>query len=97
MNNCLWLAFKSAGVSASVLEAMKVDFIQRKISRKKIKKIAEWHHLCVKIRTDGDKNIIVYGNEKAEGVQVVELAIIKGNIIDHYIHYYTRQNLILLH
>ena len=85
VNNCLWLAFKSAGVSPAVLEAMKFEFIQRKISRKNIKKIAELHHLCVKIRTDGDKNIIVYGNEKAEGIKLVELAIIKGNI-DHYIH-----------
>ena len=85
VNNCLWLAFKSAGVSPAVLEAMKIDFIQRKISRKNIKKIAELHHLCVKNRTNGDKSIIVYGNKKAEGIQLVELAIIKGNI-DHYIH-----------
>ena len=87
VNNCLWLAFKSAGVSPAVLEAMKFEFLQRKISRKNIKKIAELHHLCVKIRTDGDKNIIVYGNEKAEGIKLVELAIIKG-VIDHYIHFY---------
>ena len=46
------------------------------------------HNLCVKIRTDGDKNIIVYGNEKAEGVTKVELAIITDEIGDHYIHFY---------
>ena len=83
VNNCLWLAFKSAGVSPAVLEAMKFDFIQRKISRKNVKKIAEQHNLHVIIHTDGDKNVIKYGNES--GLRV-ELAIIKGPI-DHYIHY----------
>ena len=68
------------------LQAMKHDFLQRKISRKNIKQIAETHNLCVKIRTDGDKNIIVYGNEKAAGSQLVQLAIIKG-VVDHYIHF----------
>lgn len=83
VNNCLWLAFKSAGVSPAVLEAMKFDFIQRKISRKNVKKIAEQHNLYVIIHTDGDKNVIKYGCET--GLRV-ELAIIKGNI-DHYIHF----------
>jgi hypothetical protein len=87
-NNCLWLACKSAGVSDKTLEAMKFEFLQRKISRKNIRKIAERHNLCVKIRTDGDKNIIVYGNEKAEGVTKVELAIITEDTGDHYIHFY---------
>lgn len=86
-SNCLLLAFQSAGVSDKVLQAMKHDFLQRKISRKNIKQIAETHNLCVKIRTDGDKNIIVYGNEKAAGSQLVQLAIIKG-VVDHYIHFY---------
>lgn len=88
LNNCLWLAFKSAGVSPVVLEAMKFDFIQRKISRKNVKKIAEQHNLHVIIHTDGDKNVIKYGSET--GLRV-ELAIIKGRetAIDHYIHYYS--------
>jgi len=84
VNNCLWLAFKSAGVSPPVLEAMKFDFIQRKISRKNIKKIAEQHNLHVTIHTDGDKNVIKYGSETGHRV---ELAIIKGSI-DHYLHLY---------
>ena len=87
-NNCLWLACKSAGLSYKTLEAMKFEFLQRKISRKNIRKIAERHNLCVKIRTDGDKNIIVYGNEKAEDVTKVELAIITNVAGDHYIHLY---------
>ena len=32
--NCLWLAFKDAGVEAQILEAMKTEFLQRKIARK---------------------------------------------------------------
>ena len=86
VNNCLWLAFKSAGVSPAVLEAMKFEFIQRKISRKNVKKIAEQHNLHVIIHTDGDENVIKYGNETNS--LRVELAIIKGPI-DHYIHFYS--------
>lgn len=38
-SNCLLLAFQSAGVPDKVLQAMKHDFLQRKISRKNIKLI----------------------------------------------------------
>ena len=80
-NNCLYNAFKSAGVSEAVLEAMKLQFLRRKIARKNIRAIAEEHALRVSIHSDGEKNVQVYGPE--DGFEV-QLALIK----DHYIHYY---------
>ena len=81
MENCLWLAFKDAGVEAHTLEAMKTEFLDRKIARKNIRKIAEDHNLCVKITTDGktDGYGLTYGPR--DGFPV-ELALIK----EHYIH-----------
>ena len=80
-NNCLYNAFQSAGVSEAVLEAMKLQFLRRKIARKNIRAIAEEHALRVIIHSDGEKNVQVYGPE--DGFEV-QLALIK----DHYIHYY---------
>lgn len=79
--NCLWNAFQSAGVAVHILEAMKIEFLQRKIARKKLKVLAEEHRLRVTIHTDGCKNVDRYGPE--EGFPV-ELAIIQH----HYIHLY---------
>ena len=78
-DNCLWLAFKDAGVAEHILTAMKFEFLQRKIARKNIKKIAEEYKLCVTIRTEGDKNKITYG--PSDGFNV-SLSLIQ----DHYIH-----------
>ena len=80
-DNCLYLAFKSAGVPDSTLEAMKLQFLRRKIARKNVRGIAEEHGLRVTIQTDGDKNLQAYGPK--EGFPV-RLALIK----DHYIHLY---------
>ena len=79
--NCLWLAFKDAGVEAQILEAMKTEFLQRKIARKNIRKIAEDHKLFVTITTDGktDGYGLKYGPR--DGFPV-ELALIN----EHYIH-----------
>jgi DNA polymerase elongation subunit (family B) len=77
--NCLWLAFKDAGVCDKVLEAMRVEFKQRKIARKNIHKIAAQHNIYVTIRTIGDKNKLRYGPKDG---YPVELALIK----EHYIH-----------
>lgn len=79
--NCLWLAFKDAGVKAHILEAMKTEFLQRKIARKNIRKIADDHNLFVTITTDGktDGYGLKYGPR--DGFPV-KLALIK----DHYIH-----------
>ena len=79
--NCLWLAFKDAGVEAHILEAMKTEFLQRKIARKNIRKIAEEHKLFVSITTDGktDGYGLKYGPR--DGFPV-ELALVR----DHYIH-----------
>ena len=81
MENCLWLAFKDAGVEAHTLEAMKTEFKQRKIARKNIRKIAEDHKLFVTITTDGktDGYGLKYGPR--DGFPV-ELALVH----DHYIH-----------
>ena len=64
-----------------VLEAMKLQFLRRKIARKNIRAIAEERALRVSIHSDGEKNVQVYGPE--DGFEV-QLALIK----DHYIHYY---------
>jgi len=77
--NCLWLAFKDAGVDANILESMKVSFRQRKIARKEIKSIAEKHNLYVIIHTKGDKNLVKCG--PVEGYEV-NLFLVN----DHYIH-----------
>ena len=53
--NCLWLAFKDAGVETHILESMKLEFKQRKIARKNIRKVAEDHKLLVTIATDDKK------------------------------------------
>eukprot|EP00966_Prymnesium_polylepis_P009725 224392-Prymnesium_polylepis.1 len=81
-HNCLWKAFMSAGVSQPILEAMKTQFLRRTISRRNIKDIAEQHNLYVEIHTDGDKDVVKYGN--AETGLHVPIAC----ILDHYIHLY---------
>lgn len=81
-DNCLYNAFKSAGVSEAILNAMKTEFLRRKISRKNLRSIAEQHDLYIEISTDGDKNMLKYG--KPEKGFPVKLALYK----DHYIHLY---------
>lgn len=81
-DNCLYNAFKSAGVSEAILNAMKTQFLRRKISRKNLRYIAEQHDLYIEISTDEDKNILKYGNPE-KGFPV-KLALYK----DHYIHLY---------
>lgn len=80
-NNCLYNAFQSAGVSESVLNAMKMQFLRRKISRKNIRDIAEHHDLYIEISTDQDKNMLKYGHSHHFPVR---LALYK----DHYVHLY---------
>ena len=63
-DNCLYLAFKSAGVSEPVLNAMKTEFLRRKISRKSLRTIAEQHNLYVEIHTDQDRNCLKYGDSQ---------------------------------
>ncbi len=72
---------RAAGVEAHILEAMKTEFLQRKIARKNIRKIAEDHKLFVTITTDGktDGYGLKYGPR--DGFPV-ELALVH----DHYIH-----------
>ena len=81
-DNCLYNAFKSAGVSEAILNAMKTEFLRRKISRKNLRSIAEQHDLYIEISTDQDKNMLKYGNPE-KGLPV-KLALYK----DHYIHLY---------
>jgi hypothetical protein len=79
-DNCLLLAFRSAGVEEPILNAMKTQFLRRTISRKNIEIIAETHDLYVTIQTDQDKR-------KAFGPVngfPVSLALIN----EHYIHFY---------
>ncbi len=78
-SNCLWNAFQSAGVSEAVLQAMKTQFLRRTISRRNIRDIAEQHNLYVEIHTDGDKDVVKYGDKDGFHVQV-------ACIMDHYIH-----------
>jgi hypothetical protein len=81
-NNCLWNAFKSAGVSEPTLQAMKTQFLRRTISRRNIRDIAEQHNLYVEIHTDGDKDVVKYGDpDKGFHVPI-------ACILDHYIHMY---------
>ena len=80
-SNCLWLAFKSAGVDNKILQAMKFEFLRRTISRKNISRIAEQHNLYVEIRTDKDKDVLKYGNEDGFRVSI-------GCIQDHYFHFF---------
>ena len=51
-NNCLYNAFKSAGVSEDILNAMKTQFLRRTISRKNLEEIALLHGLFIEISTD---------------------------------------------
>lgn len=81
-DNCLYNAFQSAGVSSDILNAMKTQFLRRKISRKALRTIAEQHSLYIEISTDQDKNMLKYGNPE-KGFPV-KLALYK----DHYIHLY---------
>jgi hypothetical protein len=81
-DNCLYNAFKSAGVSEAILNAMKTEFLRRKISRKNLRSIAEQHDLYIEISTEGDKNMLKYGNPE-KGFPV-KLALYK----DHYLHLY---------
>ena len=79
--NCLWLAFKDAGVDLKTLEAIKTEFLDRKIARKNIRKVAEDHNLFVKITTDGktDGYGLTYGPNDGYPVNI---ALIR----EHYIH-----------
>ena len=81
-DNCLYNAFKSAGVTEAILNAMKTEFLRRKISRKNLRSIAEQHDLYIEISTDQAKNMLKYGNPE-KGFPV-KLALYK----DHYIHLY---------
>ena len=74
-NNCLYNAFKSAGVSEAVLEAMKLQLLRRKIARKNIRAIAEEHALRVSIHSDGEKNVQVYGPEDGFEVQLCTASV----------------------
>jgi inorganic pyrophosphatase len=78
-DNCLLQAFRSAGVEEKKLNAMKTEFLRRTISRKNIRKIAEEQKLYITIKTEGDKNIIKYGDKRNMHVPI---ALIHG----HYIH-----------
>ena len=82
VNNCLWLAFKQAGVEKSILESMKRQFLRRTISRKNIAEIAKQNDLYVEIRSGehGD-NTIRYGDKKNKLVSI-------GIFNNHYIHMY---------
>ena len=79
-NNCLWLAFKSAGVSESILQAMKTQFLRRTISRRNIGEIAVQHNLFVELHPDDGKNVEPYGDPET-GFHVPI-----ATIMDHYIH-----------
>ena len=81
-DNCLYNAFKSAGVNTETLNAMKTQFLRRKISRKNLREIAEQHDLYIEISTEKDKNTLKYG--KLQTGFPVKLALYK----DHYIHLY---------
>ena len=81
-DNCLYNAFSSAGVSEAILNAMKTEFLRRKISRKNLRAVAEQHDLYIEISTDQDKNMLKYGNPE-KGFPV-KLALYK----DHFIHLY---------
>ena len=84
-DNCLYNAFKSAGVSEDILNATKTQFLRRKISRKNMQHIAEQHDLYIEIHTDdgGAKSRKhPFGNPE-KGFHV-KLALYK----DHYIHLY---------
>jgi len=81
-DNCLYNAFQSAGVAEATLNAMKTQFLRRKISRKNLREIAEQHDVYIEISTDQDKNTLKYGNPQT-GFPV-KLALYK----DHYIHLY---------
>ena len=80
-DNCLYNAFKSAGVSEETLNAMKTFFLRRKISRENLHKIADQHDLYIEITTHGDKNLLKYGNPENFKIK---LALFK----EHYIHLY---------
>ena len=83
--NCLWLAFQSAGVPEKTLDAMKVQFLRRAISRKSIEEVAIVHELYVEIHsTEKDRHTTKYGDPKNKHV-------ILGLFKDHYIHLYKTQ------
>ena len=78
--NCLQLAFEQAGVSGKIIEALKQEILRRVISRKNLKILAEKHDLYITIRTEGDKDVVKFGNKENKPI---ELALIEG----HYIHF----------
>ena len=81
-HNCLWLAFEGAGVPDKTLQAMKVQFLRRTISRKSIEQVAIDHDLYVEIHSpENDRHTIKYGDPKNHRV-------ILGLFKDHYIHLY---------
>ena len=85
-DNCLWHAFKSAGVDDKTLEALKHKIKRRTISRSNIKQLAEEHNLYITVRTQGDEeHFKKFGPE--DGFQV-DLALVSDPAGDHYIHYY---------
>ena len=81
-DNCLYNAFKSAGVAESVLNAIKVCTLMRKVSRRSLKPLAEQHDLYIELSTDQDKDLLKYGNPTTG--YPVRLALYK----EHYIHLY---------
>jgi hypothetical protein len=80
---CLWLAFRSAGVSKVVLEDIKIAVLRRTMSQKNIKVLAIRHSLYVVIHShcNDQKKTAKFGN--AEHFRV-DLGLYRG----HYIHYY---------
>ena len=83
--NCLWNSMQSAGVADHALQAMKSEFLQRKISRQRLKKVAEQHNLRISLHTCvGSCAVLRFGPEDGFGV---ELALFK----DHYIHLFKTQ------
>ncbi len=63
-NNCLYHALKAGGMSTDKLEALKIEFYQRDISRKNLKKIAERLEIEIYLSNSKDRNTETYGNSK---------------------------------
>lgn len=85
-DNCLLLAFRSAGVEEPILNAMKTQFLRRTISRKNIEIIAETHDLYVTIWSDKINDTKPLRRKAFGPVNGFPVSLALFN--EHYVHLY---------
>ena len=81
-DNCLLLALKDCGVKDSILEDLKKNFVCKKISKNKLKPIAEKYNLYITLRCNLEESVDKKGKYGNPNDYRCDLALLN----EHYIH-----------